>query len=439
MKAMATANATQSFLNRHQELITLQKRCGKSGFGFMTGRRRVGKTALLRQVVRAQGGWYHQAIEGTPAQQIGHLVAELKPLCPIFAEVMPSTWAEFFHLLARESLPPIVVFDEFPYWVQGDSTVPSVLQKWIDHELSKHRTLLMISGSAQSMLYSQCLQHDAPLYGHANLHMHLAPMSYAWFCKAYRYPIANPQSFERYSLVGGIPHYWRLMPRGSPIQQATALYYQAGALLAEEPIRILQDETVTGNIPKAMMDLIGRGVSRPGEVASRLGIPQGHLSRPLALLCEIGLVERELPFGESVRTTKRVLYQLRDPALSFYYGSYLPSRSVWDQWPTCERSSLIHRHAARCWEHFCRQAFPGAARYWEGDIEIDLIAPLPGAKRYVVGECKWTRLTPAERQQQLRALEEKFHRTPLAKRLKVEFRLFTQTELAEIARSEDRR
>lgn len=428
------------FLNRQPELAQIAKRCGKSGFGYLTGRRRVGKTALLRQVVEKHGGVYHQAIEGAPPQQIAHLVEELRPVCKIFTAVTPATWVEFFHLLARETLPPLVVFDEFPYWVQGDPTLPSILQKWIDHELPKQRTLLMVSGSAQSMLYAQFLQHAAPLYGRATLHLHLQPLSYAWFCKAMRYRVGDPQAFERFSLVGGIPHYWQLMPRGTAVQQAEDLYFRAGGLLAEEPIRLLQDEGVTGNMSKAMMDIIGRGSNRPGEVASRLGVPQGNLSRPLALLCEIGLVDRDLPFGESTRTTKRVVYLLKDPVLAFYYGSYLPTRSVWGHWTSDQKTDLIHRHAAHCWEHFCRRAFPGSGRYWEGDLEIDLIAPIDGAKRYVVAECKWRRLKPQQRQQLLQELEAKFRRTPLANTLRhVEFRILSQEDLSEVARMESRR
>lgn len=429
-----------SFWNRSIELSEIKNHLGKGHFAYITGRRRVGKTALLVQSCQLFDGFYHQAVEGTPQQQLVHLSEEMGLRFPLLRNVVPKTWNEFFHLLSQEKLPPLLVFDEFPYWVQGDPTLPSILQKWVDHELPKLKTSVIVSGSSQSMLYGQFLHPSAPLYGRISYHRHLLSMSYLWFCKALKYSSRSPLSFERFSLVGGIPHYWRMIPKGTLIHQMEELYFKPSALLAEEPIALLRDEGVTGSLPKALLDLIGRGVTKPSELAGRVGTAHGNLSRPLALLMELGLIHRELPFGESSRTTKKVIYSVQDPALDFYFGSYLPHRAPWFHLKPKEKMDILHQHASHQWEHFCRLAHPGSARYWEGDVEIDLVAPLKRKGHYLVAECKWTNLSPSKEQYLLQTLKEKFEKTRLKHTLKsVEFRVFSQKDLEKVADYQDNR
>ena len=221
----------------------------------------------------------------------------------------PKSWAEFFKLLSREKIAPSDrIRDEFPYLTQGDATLPSHLQKWVDHELPKHKTLLVIAGSSQTMMDSHVLRREAPLYGRAILQLHLQPLSYGWFCRAFHLPEDDPTSFTRYSLVGGIPQYWKWLDGNSPVDQAQTLYFQSSALLAQEPIYSLREGGVTGALPKAILDLVGRGVSKLGELAARLNMAPGNVSRPLALLLDLGFLQRELPFGETERSSKRTLY-----------------------------------------------------------------------------------------------------------------------------------
>jgi len=417
------------FWNRHEEQKKLAQHIGKGLFGYVTGRRRIGKTELLAKVCREFGGLYHQAVEGTPEQQLLHLTDEIKGSLSIFSEVTPRSWDQFFKLLSRETLPPLIVFDEFPYWVSGDSTLPSLLQKWIDHELPKKKTTLIVSGSSQSMLYSQFLKPHAPLYGRASFKINLEPMSYSWFCKALKYPQKSPLSFQRYSLTGGVPYYWKLLPKGDLLQQVKTLYFDASALLAEEPKIILRDEGISGTLPKAILDLIGRGVSKPSELAARLNTPQGNLSRPLSLLLELGLIQKEHPYGESSRSTKKVLYSIQDSALSFYYGVTLPFRSRWDSMHSKEKQAILNQHAGQQWEIHCRKQFEDSGRYWEKGIEIDLIAYDPRTKKTIVGECKWKKISTREKKQLLIQLKQNFEKANLKRKPKeVQFEIFTPYE-----------
>lgn len=432
-------NKGMEFMNRTLEVQLLKKKTLSGVFGYVTGRRRVGKTALLVEFCKNNQGFYHQSVQGTSLQQITYLTQELKQAVPLLGEVAPKNWSEFFSLLTQVEVPHVFVLDEFPYLVSADATLPSVLQKWIDHVLPQKKMTFLVSGSSQSMLYSQFLEHSAPLYGRAKLHLHLKPLSFAWFCKFMRGKTADPDLFALYSLVGGIPHYWQLMTGQDPVSQADCLFFSPSALLADEPKNIFNDENVTGNIPKAIIDLAGQGVHKPSEIAARLGVPQMQLSRPFTQLIDLGLIAKELPFGESARSTKRVLYQVEDASLRFYYSVFLPHRSRWFVYDKAAKKRLIHEHASTQWENYCRSVFPSAQRYWEAGCEIDLVAPLSETE-HLVAECKWTKLSVSEEKRLLEDLRRRFATTQLSQTLKkVTFKIFSQAQLVEMAeREEDR-
>lgn len=419
------------FWNRQAEIQALKGQVGGRRFGYVTGRRRVGKTALLVHACELFNGIYHQAVEGTPLQQIELAVIELKEKLPSFREIRPQSWPEFFHLLSREALPPLIVFDEFPYWAQAEPSLPSILQKWIDHELPKQKSSLFISGSSQSMLHSYFLGDTAPLFGRAHLHLNLQPLSYRWFCKVFGYRMSNATAFTKYSLVGGVPHYWKLLSRGSVVTLAEQLFFKPSAMLSEEPRNLLHDEGITGNIPKAILDLVGRGAQKPSEIAARLGIPQTNLSRPLTALIDAGLLIRELPFGELTHTTKRTLYSIVDPALRFYYGTLLPTRSRWATLGNQEKKLILDRHTSHQWEVFCREAFAGSSRYWEAGVEIDLVAETKNGP--LIAECKWDTLTEKKERALLDDLQRRFGSSGLSGKLKNPiFRIFSKKNLHQI-------
>ena len=103
--------------------------------------------------------------------------------------------------------------------------------------------------------------------------------------------------------------------------------------------------------------------------------------------------------------------------MRFWFRVFSPHQSRWRTYAATEKRKLIHDHAATVFEDVCRARFPGAQRYWESNVELDLVAPDPDdAKRLLVAELKWRRLTVAERKNVLRQLETKWSRWSLGAR-----------------------
>ena len=112
--------------------------------------------------------------------------------------------------------------------------------------------------------------------------------------------------------------------------------------------------------------------------------------------------------------------------MRFWFRVYSPHRTLWRTYDDELKRKLIHDHGATVFEDYCRSRFPGAQRYWERNVELDLVAPDPeDRKRLLVAEVKWRRLSPTERKNVLRQLEVKWARCSLrAHPLRVRFEVF---------------
>jgi len=403
------------FVNRENELRELGAAAKRGGLLVVYGRRRVGKTRLLRRWLQTRVGLYSQAIEAQRDLQIQQVFLDLR--AQLETRIAPKTWPELLEILKLQKRRWVLCLDEFPYLTAVDASLPSQLQKWLDHSLPPG-CLLILSGSSMRMMHQLFLHRAAPLYGRARKLLHVQPMSYAAFCRACRQRAGDLESFEKFACVGGIPKYWEFLEAGQDVVAlAESLYFDFAPYMEQEPQRILRDEGVTGLNAVAVLEAVGRGAERPSEIAGRLGTAQTNLSRLLQQLLDASILTRELPFGESVRSTKKVLYRIQDPTLRFWYRVYSPHRSLWRTYAAAQKRKLIHDHAATVFEDHCRARFPGSQRYWERDVELDLVAPDPDNRnRLLVAEVKWRRLLVAERRNVLRHLESKWSRCSLGKR-----------------------
>jgi hypothetical protein len=370
---------------------------------------------MLTRWLSERSGWYTQTIEGPRDVQIEQLFYDLKPV--LETGLIPKTWPEFLEILALQKRGWTLCIDEVPYLTASDSSLPSQLQKWIDHRLPK-RSLLILTGSSTRMMHDLLLHRASPLYGRATQLLQVLPMDYGAFCRACSQDPASMESFEKFACVGGVPKYWELLEPGQdPVAAAESLYFDFAPYMEQEPLRILRDEDVTGPNGLAVLEAIGRGAQRPSEIASRLGTAQTNLSRLFQQLLDASILTRELPFGESVRSTKKSLYRIHDPAMRFWFRTYLPHQTLWRTYALENKRALIRNHAATVFEDYWRAQIPGAQRYWEGNAEFDLVAPDPENRGVLlVAEVKWRTLTAAEKKQVLRHLESRWPRTSLGRK-----------------------
>jgi uncharacterized protein len=267
-----------TFINRYNELKKISN--SSDPLIVLFGRRRVGKSELVKEYIKryeskAVAIYYSQAIEGPENLQLSQICADTSPLLP---DVPVTNWVDFFKLLSHVSIPSTLILDEFPYLVKTQASLPSLLQKFIDHKRPQNLRIFLL-GSSQSMMHDLVLESHAPLYGRAGEILHIRPMSFAHFCESLKTQDPEENDFIRFSMVGGVPQYWQYArDHRDIVSLANELYFDVDARLENEPDRLLRDENIVGEQAKALLELVGRGVERPAEMASRMNVqnPSPH-------------------------------------------------------------------------------------------------------------------------------------------------------------------
>jgi uncharacterized protein len=141
-----------------------------------------------------------------------------------------------------------------------------------------------------------------------------------------------------------------------------------------------------------------------------MGRPATSMSRPLQRLAGMGLVRREVPFGESAKESRKSLYKLADPFFRMWFRVVAPHRAQLASGLRPARLQLLERHwdslAAQAWEELCRDSvcrisprtalgargpWGPASRWWKGEMpEWDVVSVSMDGKRLLLGEGKWS-------------------------------------------------
>lgn len=413
---MHKKEATMRFIDRHEEMERLNglvtKRQG--GLAIVYGRRRIGKTRLLLEWIQKYDGLYMVADQSSAEVQRMYLAQAVSRKLPGFAEVDYPDWSALLTRLAREARQagwrgPVVI-DELPYLVTASPELPSILQRWIDHEAREAGLTVALAGSSQRMMQGLVLASDAPLYGRAREIMHLEPLAPKCITEAFRTRNIR-QQVECYAAWGGVPRYWEMAieETGSTPARIDRLVLNPLGPLHQEPDRLLIEEHPSAIEIRPVLDAIGMGVHRVSEIAGRIGHRATSLARPLDRIVGMGLVRREVPFGELERKSRRSLYRIADPFFCLWFKVVAPYRAFLATASASERMRLLKKHwpmhVSSVWEDMCRLGvirlakskrfkelgkWGPALRWWHGNApEWDLVAESLMGRQVLLGEAKW--------------------------------------------------
>jgi AAA+ ATPase superfamily predicted ATPase len=395
------------------------------------GRRRLGKSRLLQEALRDRRAAYFVGDERDAALQRRALAREMSAVVAGMADVTYSDWDPLLARWWREApRNAVLALDEFPDLVRQSPELPSVLQKYVDRrgELARH---VVLCGSSQRMMQGLVLDGSAPLYGRASELIRAEPLGPRWIGQALR--VRSPEvALEHYAVWGGVPRYWELAREHRDRRSAMrSLILDPLGVLHLEPDRLLRDDMEEVARAASILALIGQGCQRVSEIGGRLGVPATSLSRPLARLVDLGFVNRQLPFGRSIRDTKRTYYRIEEPFLCFWYRFVDPNRSRLAAGQMRQVLAEIDRawpvFFGQIWEDLARRSVASlrlagstwlpAGRWWGGGLdgkalELDIVATSADEPdRVLVGEAK-LHATPQGAKALLGELERKASRCP---------------------------
>ncbi len=421
------------FLDRNEEAARFRRLLDRpeGSLGVVYGRRRCGKSRLLREILPPARSVYYVGDDREGSLQRASLATEIGRLLPGFERV---TYPDWDALLARwwgeARTGTVLTLDEFPSLVAVAPELPSLLQKYLDRETDRGIHLLL-SGSSQRMMQGLVLDRTAPLFGRASEILKISPLPAGWIEEAL--DLRSPErAIETYAVWGGTPRYWELAGDHPDLPSAIrSLVLSPLGVLFEEPSRLLLDDMRDTTQAASILSLIGQGCHRISEIAGRLGKPVTALSRPLQRLQDMDLVTREQPFEEAPRGGKRTLYKISDPFLRFWFRYVEVNRSRLGAGQVAaveeEIGQRLGHHIGEIWEELARSSVPllrlagktwGPAGRWWGPgldrqpLEVDVVAHSADGGSVLVGEVKWA--APSDPERLLAELEAKARRLPVA-------------------------
>ncbi len=367
------------------------------------GRRRVGKTHLIREFFEPRCGTY-MSVTGEHgarlAQQLHHMRVELERVFYGGAP-LPSlrSWADAFDLMAsvierraeqRPSDTIVVFLDELPWLSTRRSGLIGALDHVWNTRLSRIRQLrLIVCGSAASWMIDKLIRAKGGLYNRVTTRMRLDPFTLAetrdLLC-AHGVRWGIKQILELYLAIGGIPHYLKQVTRGrSAIQNVAGLCFDPNGPLRDEFGHLFASLFAHADSHEAIVRGLAskrRGLSR-AELMDATGLPSGgRLGRWLRELEEAGFVARFVPYGKKQRDAS---YRVIDEYASFYLsfieraprGSL--ARGASDYWVNKAQGRAYQAWAGYAFEGVCLKHVPEIRR----SLGIEHIASEVGTWRHV--------------------------------------------------------
>lgn len=410
---------------------------GEGGMACLYGRRRVGKSRLLMEVLASRADVvFHIADRSESVLQRRRLAGDISKVLDGFDQVSYPDWGVLFDRWRREAPPgSVLVIDEFPYLVEQSPELPSVLQRVLEN-IGPTGLKIIICGSSQRMMQGLVLDQSEPLYGRAKEILNLQPLGFKWLKKAF--PKLGPTGWlEHYGVWGGVPRYWELsIGEKNLMETIRRQVFSPLGLLRTEPNYLLLDDLSDSVQASSVLALIGMGAERMSEIASRLQMPVTALTRPVKRLLDLGLIRKETPFACDSKGNKKSLYRVSDPFLAFWYRFVLPNFSdehyLEEESERISLKSAYRTYLGGVWETVVRDTLgrrrlPGfdfrfrhAARWWGSGLnrepmELDVVAESVDGKTLLVGEVK-LRLTKIEADHAMSELRKKASLLPFARK-----------------------
>ncbi|MGC8724861.1 MAG: ATP-binding protein [Acidobacteriota bacterium] len=402
-----------NFIGREGELGFLSRAFekGSAQLVILYGRRRVGKTALLREFAKGKRALYYMATRLPEAQQLRELGEAAGRFFqdPLLAENGFRDWRQALAYLARRTEPVLFLLDEFPYLVEANPALSSLWQKGWDEGLSASKVMVVLSGSSVAMMERETLAHGAPLYGRRTGQIKLEPFA---FREARRFfpRYAYEDQVRAFAMLGGVPYYLSRFSDGCTLlENVREQIFSRGAVLREEVEFLLREELQEPRVYFAILQALAQGKRGPSEIANATGLAHGTLSKYLSVLQGLGLVTREVPATEEApEKSKKGLYGIADPYVRFWFRFVLGQRGLLEMEETHRAAQVVAEaldaFTAPVYEDICRDevrrglldevtgsAWTGAGRWWDRSREVDLLAFSEDRHRVLLGECKWSK------------------------------------------------
>ncbi len=398
------------FINREKELTALNEKwdTGLPQLFIIYGKRRVGKTELVKQFLKDKPGIYFLADKRNHTDQLKELgrVVGNHFDDAILTNRGFADWLEFFTYVAKKTEDPLIIaIDEYPYLFETESATSSLFQKGWDEYLKNSKVFLILLGSSIAMMESETLQREAPLFGRRTGQILVQPMTFRNSWKFF--PEKTFDEFMGiYSITDGMPSYLLSVDGNVSLKEnIQTKIFPPTEFLHNEVEFMLKEELREPKNYLAILKAISWGKRKFGEIVNDTGLPKNIVTKYLSTLERLRLVEKEIPITEKVpQKSRKGLYTISDNFFRFWFQYIFPFKSdleigrydnVLHQFDTIFNTVEAAVYEKVCQElifDFEKHLFPieRVGKWWAPEKEIDIVGVNEREQKIVFGECKWS-------------------------------------------------
>ncbi|MCD7765087.1 MAG: AAA family ATPase [Lachnospiraceae bacterium] len=329
------------FIGRTEQLNKLNRVIARSNKAeamqtvLIYGRRRVGKSELVKQLLKntaIQSIYYEckQVAEESNARDICTILSERLQLPKLGYKSMEEVIEYVFQRSCEENM--IFVLDEYPYLRENIKGMDSILQTLIDKYRDSAKLTFIILGSYVEIMRN-LLEHTNPLYGRIDLTINLKPMDY--YESAEFYPgFSEEDRVKIYSVFGGIPYYNRLVDDSVSVEEnLMELLVAPESRLENEVSMYLNAEISKITNANEVFEALARGYSKYKDILDQSHVSSGPtLVDVLDKLSNMEVVEKRTPINDE-GNKRKASYHISDPLSAFYYRyifRYASQRKIMD-------------------------------------------------------------------------------------------------------------
>lgn len=378
------------------------------------GRRRVGKSWLLRRFAHGKPAVILASERLAPGTQLSRFAALLEPSLGVRPEIpdLATLFRVAFRLAGKAKA--LVVIDELPWLLPGAGAeieqALSSIQAVMEEERDSSRLKLVLCGSAVSQMQA-LMAERSPLHGRLRA-LEIRPLQYPQ-ARVFLDTLDPIRRVERFAITGGMPRYLSELGRGDLGSVICSRVLDRDGPLWNEARAVLEQELKQPGVYFSILEQLATGEKEVEEIASSARIENTIVSRYLATLAELRIVRRKLPAG-AAPSSRRGHWELSDPFMRFWFRFVFAFQAELeaglrpeDLWESSVKPALSD-HVAPVFEDLCRdwtRASYGrtAQRFgsWWGNARNDLrrigqrtteeidIVGLTSGRVTVIGECRW--------------------------------------------------
>ena len=399
------------FIGREKEIQYMNRIFDKQNFefGIVHGRRRVGKTTLLKEAIKGRKALYFLAQQANSKMNL-ELFSKLYGQYKEVGNIIYASFYELFKAIFEED-NLIVIIDEFTYLTEVDHSFESVLQGLIDSQKDTSTIKLVISGSEVGM-FENLFSHSKPLFNRHTFNLHLKECDY--YESSLYYPsFSNEDKIRAYAVFGGLPFYLGQINDQTSIEDNICnLIVAENARFASEVQMLLTTELRNIQEYQSILQAIHSGSTKLSEIDSKsLIVDTAKTSKYVNKLIQLEIIEKEHRFMDSPNSKKH-LYRIKNNFIAFYYRFMWKNSSSrimmdpmdfyetfikndLDDYVSIRFEKMCEQYLLRTFKKHHGKPLIQVGRYWfndrslRKDIEIDsCVQTKEGIHVY---ECKWTK------------------------------------------------